>query len=215
MANPNKNKKLWIGSDRGISSFDPKYSGFIGVGPGADPKKSLPSPNVWTFTEDKSGDYLFVGTDIGMSRLDRRTGIFEHFNRLNENEASYKVLSSCAIDSNTVLAGFEDGLFKLEIHGDQSFEYTRLNYVNPIILSKYNRLYGIESLDEENYLLATKAAVFLYNIKTGNSVRFEHNINRPQESLSPGICRVVYKDCLLYTSPSPRDKRQSRMPSSA
>ena len=25
----------------------------------------------------------------------------------------------------------------------------------------------------------------------------------------------MYKDCLLYTSPSPRDKRQSRMPSSA
>ena len=29
-------------------------------------------------------------------------------------------------------------------------------------------------------------------------------------------CRLLYgKDCLLYTSPSPRDKRQSRMPSSA
>ena len=26
---------------------------------------------------------------------------------------------------------------------------------------------------------------------------------------------VLVKDCLLYTSPSPRDKRQSRMPSSA
>ena len=26
---------------------------------------------------------------------------------------------------------------------------------------------------------------------------------------------AYYKDCLLYTSPSPRDKRQSRMPSSA
>ena len=26
---------------------------------------------------------------------------------------------------------------------------------------------------------------------------------------------VVFKGCLLYTSPSPRDKRQSRMPSSA
>ena len=25
----------------------------------------------------------------------------------------------------------------------------------------------------------------------------------------------VFDDCLLYTSPSPRDKRQSRMPSSA
>jgi len=195
-----KNKKLWIGSDRGISSFDPKYSGFIGVGPGADLKKSLPSSNVWTFTEDNKGHYLFIGTDLGMSRLDRGTGIFDHFNRWNKtnssgkNEASYKVLSSFAIDSNTVLAGFEDGLFKLEISEDKSYEYIRLNYVNPVILSKFNRLYGIESLDAENYLLATKGAAFLYNIKTGNSIRFEHNINRPEESISPGTCRVVYKD---------------------
>ena len=29
------------------------------------------------------------------------------------------------------------------------------------------------------------------------------------------IWRGKYKGCLLYTSPSPRDKRQSRMPSSA
>ena len=27
--------------------------------------------------------------------------------------------------------------------------------------------------------------------------------------------KLRLKDCLLYTSPSPRDKRQSRMPSSA
>ena len=26
---------------------------------------------------------------------------------------------------------------------------------------------------------------------------------------------IVYKDCLLYTSPSPRDRTRSRMPSSA
>ena len=30
-----------------------------------------------------------------------------------------------------------------------------------------------------------------------------------QEGIAQGLC------CLLYTSPSPRDKRQSRMPSSA
>ena len=30
--------------------------------------------------------------------------------------------------------------------------------------------------------------------------------------LIPHLC---HKPCLLYTSPSPRDKRQSRMPSSA
>ena len=31
------------------------------------------------------------------------------------------------------------------------------------------------------------------------------------DNIRHGLC----KDCLLYTSPSPRDKRQSRMPSSA
>ena len=30
-----------------------------------------------------------------------------------------------------------------------------------------------------------------------------------------GAAAAEDKDCLLYTSPSPRDKRQSRMPSSA
>ena len=36
-------------------------------------------------------------------------------------------------------------------------------------------------------------------------------------NLLPGIAVKVrrFHDCLLYTSPSPRDKRQSRMPSSA
>ena len=29
------------------------------------------------------------------------------------------------------------------------------------------------------------------------------------------VAEKVFRGCLLYTSPSPRDKRQSRMPSSA
>ena len=42
----------------------------------------------------------------------------------------------------------------------------------------------------------------------------EHGIT----TIVPGNCSLSLaplKDCLLYTSPSPRDKRQSRMPSSA
>ena len=33
--------------------------------------------------------------------------------------------------------------------------------------------------------------------------------------ISPEALSALAKSCLLYTSPSPRDKRQSRMPSSA
>ena len=45
---------------------------------------------------------------------------------------------------------------------------------------------------------------------------------RDSKKLSPAAREYLYKkiietvdDCLLYTSPSPRDKRQCRMPSSA
>ena len=41
-------------------------------------------------------------------------------------------------------------------------------------------------------------------------LRLEYDPNR-----TAFIALIQYKDCLLYTSPSPRDKRQSRMPSSA
>ena len=37
----------------------------------------------------------------------------------------------------------------------------------------------------------------------------------PEYVLNPGVILSRDKDCLLYTSPSPRDQRGSRMPSSA
>jgi hypothetical protein len=110
-------------------------------GPGANPNKSLPSPNVWAFSEDASAKYLFVGTDLGISRLDRTTGLFDHFNRWNkeakagEKEGRFNVLSSYCIDSMTLLVGFEDGLFRLDLKENTHFSYTRLNYVNPILLT--------------------------------------------------------------------------------
>ena len=44
---------------------------------------------------------------------------------------------------------------------------------------------------------------------------YERNVNIG--SISPSLHLAPFADerCLLYTSPSPRDKRQSRMPSSA
>ena len=44
--------------------------------------------------------------------------------------------------------------------------------------------------------------------------RFLREVSAPAQIGHDGIVEV-YDACLLYTSPSPRDKRQSRMPSSA
>ena len=53
-----------------------------------------------------------------------------------------------------------------------------------------------------------------------NSVKKERPLTHDLMSsmlkgLDAKITRILINDCLLYTSPSPRDKRQSRMPSSA
>ena len=40
-------------------------------------------------------------------------------------------------------------------------------------------------------------------------------INYPAGGCMKGTQEITFNICLLYTSPSPRDKRQSRMPSSA
>ena len=45
------------------------------------------------------------------------------------------------------------------------------------------------------------------------------DMNTPATSLTDKerelIAQMPYEDCLLYTSPSPRDRQKSRMPSSA
>ena len=54
----------------------------------------------------------------------------------------------------------------------------------------------------------------------GFNTRFEDKPGtNPEELIGAAhagcFSMALSKDCLLYTSPSPRDKRQSRMPSSA
>ena len=41
------------------------------------------------------------------------------------------------------------------------------------------------------------------------------DMDKINKEIEKKLIKVLSNDCLLYTSPSPRDKRQSRMPSSA
>ena len=43
-------------------------------------------------------------------------------------------------------------------------------------------------------------------------IKLRQNWALPESAVTP---EHIYMTCLLYTSPSPRDKRQARMPSSA
>ena len=41
---------------------------------------------------------------------------------------------------------------------------------------------------------------------------YDPELGDPENGIEPG---TSFEDCLLYTSPSPRDRQKSRMPSSA
>ena len=64
---------------------------------------------------------------------------------------------------------------------------------NPIIWNDFNKRF-IELIKER------------FNV---DSMRVKKLLNQAENG------ETIIKSCLLYTSPSPRDKRQSRMPSSA
>ena len=50
---------------------------------------------------------------------------------------------------------------------------------------------------------------------TGRTMDWKEDIMSNIYVFPRGIQRAGYNNCLLYTSPSPRDMRRSRMPSSA
>ena len=60
-----------------------------------------------------------------------------------------------------------------------------------------------------------KAPVEVENPYSGEKVMLEPIAVAVYDCIKGAEMMQDYKFCLLYTSPSPRDKRQSRMPSSA
>ena len=69
--------------------------------------------------------------------------------------------------------------------------------------------------EKYNYMSAAKELAKKVRI---HALKMAHNGGAAHTGSSfsvTDILAVLYTDCLLYTSPSPRDKRQSRMPSSA
>ena len=64
-----------------------------------------------------------------------------------------------------------------------------------------------------NYLLPQKVAILATKGNLKQLEQRKHNIAKREENRLADAGKI--KDCLLYTSPSPRDMRRSRMPSSA
>ena len=77
--------------------------------------------------------------------------------------------------------------------------------------ASYDLFKGIKPKSDSVYWYLSHIALI-----NGDVYEAKHYSKRiSHEALSADVLQYVDRICLLYTSPSPRDKRQSRMPSSA
>lgn len=187
---------VWIGSQRGISSFNPTRKGFMGIGPSGHPDRGIPSASVWSFAEDASGQYLFIGTDRAVSKLNKSTGKFRQYER-ERKEATYgtgemAVLTIHAINPYKLLLGCADGFYELSI-GAEDHTFRRIS-IESESGRRHDRVYRIIHWKDNLYWLATKDGAILYDEYRGVQQIFEHDPKHAEQTISKGICRHVFKD---------------------
>lgn len=187
---------LWIGTQRGLSVFDPANKEILGVGPSGNEDSGIPTPSVWSFAESASGRYIYIGTDNGVSRYDVKTGKFKQFYRnLTYTESANEISVLCIepIRDNFLLVACTDGVFELTMN-EEGYAYTKIKYASKEVEQQHQRSYSIEHLEGTIYLIATKEGALTYNIATKSMQVFVHDSKNPKGSISKGICRLAYKD---------------------
>ena len=191
---------IWAGTERGLSNFDPRNQGFLGVGPSGNLEQGILTPNVWSFGEDAASKYVFIGTDKGISRYNKKSGKFEQFYRdqtpaLSGEALETTVLSIHVIDQNRLLVGCVDGLFELTIQSKYAYSYRLINYfTDEQTALKHARIYSIVPYKENQYFLATKTGAVLIDLKKKKAQAFEHNPKKIRETIGLGVCRLAFKD---------------------
>lgn len=188
---------IWFGSQRGLSNFNPSYIGILGYGPSGDPTKGIPTPNVWSFAESKDGRYTYIGTDRAVSRWDRKTGKFRQFYRKKEQSTAgtgeMAVLSIHVISNSKLLVACGDGVFELEIT-PEAYNFRQVQEKGSESSLEHKRAYTVLPWKGTKCFITTKDGVLLYDYSDRSLEKFEHDPNRPSETISEGICRVGYID---------------------
>jgi ligand-binding sensor domain-containing protein len=184
---------IWVGTLRGLSCFNPSNKGFLGVGPSGNLKQGLPSSSVWGFAEDPTGKSVFIASDFAVSHLNRRTGLFDQYyiTKGADNDES-SIMSLYYVNDHELLVGCTDGLYDLTFHGS-AYSVKKIPYKKVENPSSFEKVYRILAYEKDQYLLATKGGVLLFNKKKNEFKPFVYDAKNPKNSLGAGICRMAFK----------------------
>ena len=193
-----KTGTIWVGSGRGISSFNPENQGFLGVGASGNVEHGIPSPSVWSIKEDTVSKNVYIGTDVGVSCLNPLTGKLQQYYRNNQQSVNQEVSESAVLaieilNRNKLLTACVDGLFELTITGKSTYSFKHLDYINTKTKEDHSRVYRIKKYKDNMYFVATKSGVLLVDAIKKTVNEFVHDELNPQNSIKPGICRMIYQ----------------------
>lgn len=182
---------LWLGTQRGLSCFDPINQGFLGVGASGNEAQGLPSESVWAFCENASGSSLFVATDNAVSHQNRNTGLYETY-YLPKKDDENSIICMQYVNEHELLIGTTDGLYTLTFYGAQ-YTYKQVDWKKLGNAESFKRIYKIIPFNDHSYFLATKGGVLLYDHKKNSYKTFVYDPKNSKKTISPGVCRVAYK----------------------
>ncbi|MCX6191040.1 MAG: triple tyrosine motif-containing protein [Flavobacteriia bacterium] len=184
----------WVGSERGLSSFNPNDRGFFSIGPSINTNYGLPSQNVWSINESKNSEFAYIGTDLGLSKYNPKLGTFQHFyNDQLLDKGGGSVLSIMVLPNESLLLGCYGGLYRLNPK-DRLGKFQKINFPANPKANLHQRIYSILKYSNEEYFLATNAGVILWNEKSGKTIYFTHDNRKMTSTIKEGICRTVFKD---------------------
>ena len=151
-----------------------------------------------------------------ISKLNPATGVISHFHRGNSPIDNDVRLESLTATSNNQ---FWVGTIQHGIYHFNGNNWTNYNTTNTNGQLPTNNIEAIKSAPDGTIYALAKS----FSPSSKSLVRFQPNTQTwttyNEGTELPEDLNNLYVDaqgtCLLYTSPSPRDKRQSRMPSSA
>lgn len=195
---------IWLTSDQGLSSFNPNYIGFMGVGISAQPNNGLPSSNVWGFAESDNEQYLFIAADHGISSYDRIHHKYYHYPRGSIQNEDYTALNVYYINDNKLLVACIDGLFELTIDATNrnNFKYKKLNHQDES-LRGFDLSYIIVPFKNDNqFLIGTRRGISLFDY---DNLDFYYLYNQPDDpnTIGPGSVRFIFEnEGKYYASPS-------------
>lgn len=191
----NRDSVLWVGGYTGLKAFDRKRGTARHYRYDADEKGGLPSPDIYCFVEDETGQ-LWIGTEgKGLTRLNPRTGEFKRFPSRKDDPGSWKgdfVFVAFLTSKGDLWFGTDRGavLLKKENRIRERFEHFDLK--DPDLLG-HDVTAITEDKDGNIWIGTENSGLKLFNPFTNNFITLSHSNSRPQ-SLSDN--RIL---CLLPT----------------